>query len=96
MNKSKKQIYVVYQLDFLEITRKKVMMITTSVTKLKSFIIKKIKEDNEDYYYDSNKVYTINQQINNFKFDFKRHHRDVINENLHGLKYDYVYDSEEQ
>lgn len=94
MNKSKKQIYIVYHLDYLE-EDKKVLMVTTSVTKLKQFIIKKIKEYNRYYYYDNNRSYSVNQQINNFKFDFKNHHRNLINQNLHGLEYDYVYDGEE-
>lgn len=94
MNKSKKQIYIVYHLDYLE-EDKKVLMVTTSVTKLKQFIIKKIKEYNRYYYYDNNRSYSVNQQINNFRFDFKNHHRNLINQNLHGLEYDYVYDGEE-
>lgn len=94
MNKSKKQIYIVYHLDYLE-EDKKVLMVTTSVTKLKQFIIKKIKEYNRYYYYNNNRSYSVNQQINNFKFDFKNHHRNLINQNLHGLEYDYVYDGEE-
>lgn len=95
MNKSKKQIYMVYCCNVLD-QPLHVIMATTSVTKLKQFIIKKLKEENEYVFYGRSRAYSINQQIENFKFDFKNHHRNIINENLYGLKYDYVYDGEEQ
>ena len=43
----------------------------------------------------SKELYNYNSPEENRIFDFKNHHRNLINQILHGLEYDYVYDGEE-
>lgn len=86
-----KQIYIIYQYDA---TNKLIItMATTSVHKLKRFIMRKI-NNNPDIFYD-NEYMNKNTQIREFKSDWNILTRDKINEKLYGLKYDYVYDGEE-
>lgn len=89
--KSKKQIWVIWSSDAIG-EKISPVMITTSITKLKSFLIKKIKSGAALY---DSAVYSTTKQIENFKFDFKNHHRDIINSNLSYFQYEYYYDGEE-
>ena len=89
--KSKQQIWVVWNSNqWGEFTSP--AMITTSITKVKRFIIKQIKS--EDCLYNPyNKSKT--EQIKLFKEDFKKKERKIINSNLTWFQYEYYYDGEE-
>lgn len=93
MKTSNKQIFVVYKCNVIDQVVG-VSMITLSIRKLKSFIVKQLKSDNIDIFYDNEKM-SKTMQIKEFKSDFKFLTREKINEKLYGLKYDYVYDGEE-
>lgn len=91
MNKSKKQIWVVWHIDEWG---KYIFpaLITTSITKVKSFLLNKIKLGEEVY---NSTVYSKSKMMEIFRFDFKNHERRIINDNLHYFQYDYYYDGEE-
>lgn len=87
---NQKQIYLVYDCRGEE---EKIIMITTSAYKVRLCLIRKL-NDNEDVFYKDESL-SKEKQLNAFKHDFKFGTRQTINDNLIGLKYDYVYDSEE-
>lgn len=93
MKTSKKQIFIVERLNYLD-QRIKVSMVTTSIRKLKKFIIKQILNNNSDIFYNNEKM-NKTAQVKEFNSDWKNLTRDEINKKLYGLKYDYVYDGEE-
>ena len=91
---SKKQIWMVYTCDNWKGKPMQCIMCTTSVRKLKSFIITKIKDDTFSYSiggFSANKT----EQIKQFKADWELKTRDEINWNLIDGYYDYCYDGEE-
>ena len=90
--KSKKQIWMVYTCDDWKGKPMQCIMCTTSVRKLKSFIIAKIK-DNTFGYCDDELSKT--KQIAKFKADWTLQTRDHITWNLKNGYYDYCYDGEE-
>lgn len=69
-------------------------MVTLSIMKLKAFIIKQIKNDNPDIFYNNERI-SKSDQVKEFKSDWKILTRDKINNKLYGIKYDYVHDGEE-
>ena len=91
MNKSKKQIWVVWHIDEWG---KYIFpaLITTSITKVKSFLLNKIKLGEEVY---NSTVYSKSKMMEIFRFDFKNHESRLINSNLHYFQYEYYYDGEE-
>jgi hypothetical protein len=93
MKQSKKQIYIIQKCNYID-QPIIIMMVTTSVVKLKSFIIKKIRDENSDIFYDNERM-SKSMQVREFKSDWKILTREKINEKLYGIKYDYVYDGEE-
>ena len=98
MKESKKQIYRVFTCADWGIDAKCVMC-TTSVSKLKSFIKEKIKDDTFSYnsYLDDKGKAALSKtkQCKEFLEDFKNEKRCVINNKLKGGYYDYIYDGEE-
>ena len=91
MRKSKKQIWVVWNSNqWGEYTSP--AMITTSIRKVKTFIVKQIKIG-DALYNPYNKSKT--KQIAEFKEDFKNKDRRTINANLTWFQYEYYYDGEE-
>lgn len=93
MKTSKKQIFIVYKCNAIDQIGG-VSMVTLSVMKLKAFIIKQIKNDNLDIFYDNERI-SQSAQVKKFKSDWKILTRDKINDKLYGIKYGYVYDGEE-
>lgn len=92
MQKSKKQIFVLFRCDIWKGSDSmRLCGATTSPTKLKAMIASEIREGNMCYGDEDEKVDT---QLKNFKNDFKAKTRDVINSNLKYGFYDYVYDGE--
>jgi hypothetical protein len=88
---SKKQIWVVYRITEVGDKFEPIMM-TSSVTKVKSFLIQKIKNKEAIYVSDT---CSITKQLQQFKFDFKYRNMTHINNNLLFYYYDYYYDGEE-
>ena len=88
---SKKQIWVVYHADAVGDKLEPAMM-TSSVTKVKRFLIQKIKSKEAIYVSDT---YSTTKQIQQFKFDFEYRNMTHINNNLIYYYYDYYYDGEE-
>ena len=88
---TKKQIWVVWNTDqwgkFISPA-----MITTSIMKVKRFLIKEINNDNAIY---RSNIHSKKIQINLFKEDFKKEERRFINSNLTYFQYEYYYDGEE-
>ena len=68
-------------------------MATTSVRKLKSFIVRKIID--KTFTYDKGDELSISQQVKLFKMDFENGLRDDINNCLRYGFLDYCYDGEE-
>ena len=93
MKTNKKQIFIVERLNYLD-QQIKVSMVTTSIRKLKRFIIKQILNNNSDIFYNNEKM-NKPAQVREFNSDWKILTRDEINKKLYGLKYDYIYDGEE-
>ncbi len=89
-----KQIFLVYCCNLID-QELYVIFATTSVHKLKKFIINKIESNNENIFY-QNEFLSKEEQIEKFKKDFERINRNEINEKLYGLKYTYLYDGEEK
>lgn len=93
MRQSNKQLFIIQKCNFID-EPIKIIMATTSIVKLKSFIIKKIKDENLDIFYDNERM-SKSMQVREFKSDWKILTREKINEKLYGIKYNYVYDGEE-
>lgn len=93
-----KQVFVVFSCDEDKSDESmKLLMATTSVRKLKSYIAKRIEDDT--FGYDDDEI-SKKHQIKRFKFDFdagigKSALRHMINARLHNGFYDYCYDGEE-
>lgn len=91
---SKKQIYTVFACDeWKSKDSMRLLMATTSVRKLKSFIVRKIAD--ETFTYDKGSELSIPQQVKLFKIDFENALREDINNCLHYGYLDYCYDGEE-
>lgn len=91
---SKKQIYTVFACDeWKSKDSMRLLMATTSVRKLKSFIVRKIAD--ETFTYDKGSELSIPQQVKLFKADFENALRADINNCLHYGFLDYCYDGEE-
>ena len=93
MKTSKTQIFIVKKCNIVD-QPIGIYMVTTSIRKLKRFIINKILNNNPDIFYDNEKMNKPAQK-REFISDWNKLHRDQINEKLYGLKYYYVYDGEE-
>ena len=89
-----KQIWIVYACDDWNSKPMQCIMCTTSVRKLKSFIIEKIKDGTFDYFTPDLSP-LIAKKIAQFNADWKTQTRDHINWNLGNGFYDYCYDGEE-
>lgn len=90
---SKKQIFLVFACD--EWCSKKsqtLLLCTTSVRRLKTFICREIQKGNFEY---NSSVTSRLTQIEEFKHDFDECPRDVINSKLKYGYFDYCYDGEE-
>lgn len=91
---SKKQIYTVFACDeWKSKDSMRLLMATTSVRKLKSFIVRKIAD--ETFTYDKGSELSISQQVKLFKIDFENALREDINNCLYYGYLDYCYDGEE-
>ena len=89
-----KQIFTVFACDqWKSRDSMRLLMATTSVRKLKSFIVRKIAD--ETFTYDKGNELSIPQQVKLFKLDFENGLRDDINNNLYYGFLDYCYDGEE-
>lgn len=89
-----KQIYTVFACDeWKSRDSMRFLMATTSVRKLKSFIVRKIAD--ETFTYDKGSELSIPQQVKLFKADFENALRADINNCLHYGFFDYCYDGEE-
>lgn len=89
-----KQIFTVFACDqWKSHDSMRLMMATTSVRKLKSFIVRKIID--KTFTYDKGDELSISQQVKLFKMDFENGLRDDINNCLHYGFLDYCYDGEE-
>lgn len=90
---SKKQIYTVFACnEWKSKDSMRLLMATTSVRKLKSFIVRKISQGEFDY---GNSDYTISRMVKLFKQDFQNGLREDINNCLTYGFLDYCYDGEE-
>lgn len=90
---SKRQIYLVYACDeWKSRDSMRLEMATTSVRRLKSFIAKKIKDGDYDYY---DAEASRAKQVAEFKRDFDSERRDYINGQLVYGFLDYTHDGEE-
>lgn len=91
--KSKKQIWLVYEKEYIhEDDPKTVVFVTTNFQKVKSFLAGKIKEG---LCYYCNEDWSITKQISMFRYDMRNSHREVINNNLSSYYFTYWYDGEE-
>lgn len=89
-----KQIYTVFSCDeWKSRDSMRLLMATTSVRKLKSFIVRKIAD--ETFAYDKGEELSIPQQVKLFKADFENDLRNNINNRLHYGFLDYCCDGEE-
>lgn len=89
-----KQIYTVFACDeWKGRDSMRLLMATTSVRKLKSFIVRKITD--ETFTYDKGDEISTPQQVKLFKADFGNSLREDINNCLHYGFLDYCYDGEE-
>lgn len=93
--KSKKQIFLVYACDSWKSTSsmKQPIMVTTSVRKLKSFLVKKIKTG--DFIYTRGETLSTTKQLELFRYEFDTLPREQINNALVYGFFEYVYDGEE-
>ena len=93
IQKSKKQIWLVYEKEYIhEEDPKTVVFVTTNFQKVKNFLTSKIK-NRECVYRDSNLSKT--RQLAFFRHDMRNSHREEINNNLSSYYYTYWYDGEE-
>ncbi len=89
-----KQIYTVFACDeWKSRDSMRLLMATTSVRKLKSFIVRKIAD--ETFTYDKGNELSIPQQVKLFKLDFENGLRSDINGCLNYGFLEYCYDGEE-
>ncbi len=89
----RKQIYTVFACDqWKSRDSMRLLMATTSIRKLKSFIVRKIAD--ETFAYDKGNELSISQQVKLFKIDFENGLREDINNCLHYGFLDYCYDGE--
>lgn len=90
---SKKQIFVVFACDEYKSRHSmSLLMVTTSVKKLRSFLANKIATD--DFVYIDDNL-DKDEQVKRFKYDFDNNNRVYINNNLIYGFYDYTHDGEE-
>ena len=90
----KKQIFLVFACDAWKSRgSSSLLMVTSSVRKLRSFLIKKIEAG--DFVYRGDSDTPISQQVKHFKYDFDHESRDFINGCLQYGFYEYTYDGEE-
>ena len=90
---SKKQIFVIFACDEHKSRHSmSLLMATTSVRKLRSFLAKKIAVD--DFVYIDEGLDKA-EQVKRFKQDFDNNNRTYINNNLLYGFYDYTHDGEE-
>ena len=88
------QIYTVFACDeWKSRDSMRLLMATTSIRKLKSFIVRKISD--ETFTYDKGNELSIPQQVKLFKMDFENGLRNDVNGCLHYGFLDYCYDGEE-
>lgn len=93
IQKSKKQIWLVYEKEYIyEDDPKTVVFVTTNFQKVKKFLTSKIKTG-ECVYRDSNLSTT--RQLSFLRYDMRNSHREEINNNLSSYYYTYWYDGEE-
>ena len=93
MSTNKKQIWMVYEKEYMyEDEPKTMVFVTTNFQKVKKFLTNKIK-NGECVYRDSNLSKT--RQLSFFKDDMSNSHRELINHNLSSYYYTYCYDGEE-
>lgn len=91
---SKKQIYLVFSCDDHKThASEQLIMATTSVRKLKSFLAKEIENGDIDYSYGAEE--TQKQMVARFKKDFDALTRRELNDHLVYAYIDYCYDGEE-
>lgn len=90
---SNKQIYFIFYCDEHKSRHSMtLLMATTSVRKLRSFLAQKIAEGDFTYVDDSlDKA----EQVKRFKYDFDNKNRTYINDYLIYGFYDYAYDGEQ-
>lgn len=94
MKESKKAIFLVYSCNAHKChSSEKLIMATTSVRKLKSFLAKEIAKGNMDYH--NNISNTPKRMSEIFKKDFDVLTRREINDRLVYGYFDYCYDGEE-
>ena len=92
MKNSKKQIFVLFSCNtWKTYDSMRLVGATTSPTKLKMMIIEEIKDGNMAY---KDEEASINQQVTQFKKDFKEKIRGEINSLLTYGFIDYMYDGE--
>lgn len=90
---SKKQIFVIFACDEHKSRHSmSLLMATTSVKKLRSFLANKIAAD--DFVYIDDDL-DKKEQVKRFKYDFDNNNRTYINNNLIYGFYDYTHDGEE-
>ena len=91
---SKKQIYTIFACDAWQSKDStRLMMVTTSVRRLKSFIAKQI-EDEVFEYGDDDRL-PPKKEAALFRKDFEEEEQRTINDRLRYGFYDYTYDGEE-
>lgn len=91
---SKKQIFIVSACDAWQSKDSvRLMLVTTSVRRLKSFIAKQIED--EVFEYGSDDRLSSKKQAALFRKDFETEERRTINDQLRFGFYDYVHDGEE-
>lgn len=94
MTKPKKQIYLVYSCDdWVSTNSFQLKMATTSKRKLKSYIVKAIKDGDFEYTWLDKESRT--KQVSEFKRDFESIKRCEINNKLRYGYIDYCYDGED-
>lgn len=90
---SKKQIFVIFACDEHKSRHSmSLLMATTSVRKLRSFLANKIAADDFVYINDDMDK---KEQVKRFKYDFDNNNCTYINNNLIYGFYDYTHDGEE-
>ena len=89
----KKQIFIIFACDeWRSRGSSSLLMVTSSVRKLRSFLVKKISAG--DFIYRDADL-PISKQVKSFKYDFDHMDNTYINNNLLYGYYDYTYDGEE-
>ena len=89
----KRQIFIIFVCDeWKSRDSSSLLMVTSCVRKLRSFLVKKIKAG--DFIYGDTDL-PVSKQVKSFKYDFDHMDNDHINGNLLYGYYDYTYDGEE-